>query len=31
MVFLTKMNGYKKTCDTNKNVTKMGYYKGGLY
>jgi hypothetical protein len=23
MVFPTKTNGYKKLCDTNKNVTKM--------
>ncbi len=31
MVFLTKMNGYKKTCDTNKNVTKMGVIIKGVY
>ncbi len=24
MVFLTKMDGYQKMCDTNKNVIKMG-------
>jgi len=24
MVFLIKMDGYQKMCDTNKNVTKMG-------
>jgi hypothetical protein len=24
MVFFTKMNGYQKMCDTNKNVTRMG-------
>jgi hypothetical protein len=24
MAFYTKMNGYQKMCDTNKNVTKMG-------
>jgi hypothetical protein len=24
MVFLTKMDGYQKIVDTNKNVTKMG-------
>jgi hypothetical protein len=24
MVFLIKMDGYQKLCDTNKNVTKMG-------
>jgi hypothetical protein len=23
MVFLTKMDGYRKLCDTNKNMTKM--------
>jgi hypothetical protein len=24
MVFLTKMDGYQKMCDTNKNVIKIG-------
>jgi len=31
MVFLTKINGYQKVCDTNKNVTKMGVIIKGVY
>ncbi len=31
MVFLTKMDGYQKMCDTNKNVTKMGVIIKGVY
>jgi hypothetical protein len=32
MVFLSKMDDYqKKTCDTNKNVTKMGVIIMGVY
>ncbi len=31
MLFLTKMNGYQKMCDTNKNVTKMGVIIKGVY
>jgi hypothetical protein len=31
MVFLTKMNGYQKMCDTNKNVTNMRMIIKGVY
>jgi hypothetical protein len=31
MVSLTKMDGYQKMCDTNKNVTKMGVIIKGVY
>jgi hypothetical protein len=31
MVFLTKMDGYQKMCDMNKNVTKMGMIIKGVY
>jgi hypothetical protein len=31
MVFITKMDGYQKICDTNKNVTKMGVIIRGIY
>jgi len=31
MVFLIKMNGYQKMCDTNKNVTKIGMIIKGVY
>jgi hypothetical protein len=31
MVFVTKMNGYEKMCDTNKNVTKIGVIIKGVY
>jgi hypothetical protein len=30
-MFLIKMNGYQKMCDTNKNVTKMGMIIKGVY
>jgi hypothetical protein len=31
MMFLTKVDGYQRLCDTNKNVTKNGGdYRGGL-
>jgi hypothetical protein len=31
MVFLIKIDGYQKMCDTNKNVTKMGMITKGFY
>jgi hypothetical protein len=31
MVFLIKMDGYQKLCDTNRNVTKMGVIRKGVY
>jgi len=31
MVFFTKMDGFQKMCDTNKNVTKMGVIIYGVY
>ncbi len=31
MVFLTKMDGFQKMCDTNKNVTKMGVIINRVY
>jgi hypothetical protein len=31
MVFLAKMDGYQKLCDTDKNVTKMGVIIKGIY
>jgi hypothetical protein len=31
MVFLTKIYGYQKMCDTNKNVIKMGEIIKGVY
>ncbi len=31
MMFLTKMDGYQKMCDTNKNVIKMGVIIKGVY
>ncbi len=31
MIFLTKMDGYQKMCDTNKNVIKMGVIIKGVY
>jgi hypothetical protein len=31
MVFLTKMDGYQKLCDTNKNMTKTGVIIKGVY
>ncbi len=30
-MFFTKTNGYRKMCDTNKNVTKMGVIIKGVY
>jgi len=31
MVFLVKMDGYQKLCDTNKNVIKMDMIMKGVY
>lgn len=31
MVFLTKMDGYKKMCDTNKNVIELSVIITGVY
>jgi hypothetical protein len=31
MVFLTKMDGYQKLCDTKQNVTAMGVILKGVY
>jgi hypothetical protein len=31
MIFLTKLDGYRKMCDTNKNVTEMGVIIKGVY
>lgn len=31
MAFLTKLNGYQKLCDINKNMTKMGVIIKGVY
>jgi hypothetical protein len=31
MVLITKMDGYQKICDTNKNVTKVGVIIKGIY
>jgi len=31
MVFLTKMDGYQKMCDTNKNVIKTDMIIKGVY
>jgi hypothetical protein len=31
MMFLTKMDGYQKMCDTNQNVTKLGMTMKGVY
>jgi hypothetical protein len=30
-MFLTKVDGYQKLCDTNKNVIKMGMIVKGVY
>jgi len=30
-MFLIKMDGYQKMCDTNKNVTNMGMTVKGVY
>ncbi len=31
MIFLTKLDGYQKMCDANKNVTEMGVIIKGVY